>query len=156
MVKIAKEDDVLSISLVARLTVDDAYKELLNEAVKLRFVDDFYNPSILRNLVADNKILIVENEEHLTVGFLSLVIDKEICEIVSLYILPNYQGKGYGTELLNTLFENSEIKEIFTDIESRNLPTQKFYAKHGFEHTQSYPQDLYGQPLKLTRLTKKL
>lgn len=152
MVRIATDADVLSITLVARLTLEDAYRDILNIDVQSRFIGDFYNASIIKNLIEDRKILVVENEEKLTVGFLSLIIHEDACEIVSLYILPNYQMSGYGTELLNTLFQSDEIKAIFTDVESRNMPTQKFYARHGFIHEASYPQDLYGQLTKLTRL----
>lgn len=155
MVRLAHDADVLSISLVARLTLEDTYKDLLHEAVQSQFIQDFYSSSIIKKLVDERKILIVENEEGLTVGFLSLLISGDECEIVSLYILPNYQSLGYGSKLLETLFQSIEIKEIFTDVESRNIPTQKFYAKHGFIHELSYPQDLYGQLIKLTRLRWK-
>lgn len=152
MVRIATEDDVLSISLVARLSLENTYQELLNEDVKEKFIEDFYSPSMIAKLIEEHKILIVENEDNLTVGFLSLAIDNSICEIVSIYILPNYQGQGYGKELLETLMSNDEIKEIYSDVESRNIPIQKFYSKRGFEIEKSYPQDLYGQLIKLTRL----
>ncbi len=154
MVHLATHEDVLPITLIARLTLDDAYKDLLETHVKDKFVEDFYNASIIEDLVSEGKILVVVNEDDLSVGFLSFKQTDDVCEIVSLYVLPKFQDAGYGTKLLNALYEYSNAKAYFTDIESRNIPTQKFYAKHQFEHETAYPQDLYGQPLKITRLRK--
>lgn len=151
MVRVATDADVLPISLVARLTLEDTYQELLNDEVQSKFIEDFYNPSIIQGLVSNQQLLVVENEEQLMVGFLSLIMDGDQCEIVSLYILPKYQGLGYGSSLVSSLMDNQQIKVIITDLESRNIPTQKFYTHHGFTHEISYPQDLYGQPVKLMR-----
>lgn len=154
MVRLAKAADVLPITLIARLTLEDAYHELLSDYASSKFIEDFYNTTIIEGLVEAGNMLVVENEEGLSVGFLSFkVVDSE-CEIVSLYILPRFQKEGYGSKLLAALYEHTKAKEYFTDIESRNIPIQKFYAQHGYIHETSYPQDLYGQPLKITRLRK--
>lgn len=152
MVRVAKEKDVLPITLIARLTLENAYADLLNDNVQSQFIEEFYNAETIGNLVANQNILVVDNEEHLSVGFLSLSVEGDVCEIVSLYILPNFQHLGYGTQLLESILDHDGFKEFYTDIESRNIPTQKFYAKHQFKLETSFPQDLYGQPLKITRL----
>lgn len=151
MVRLATADDVLSIGLVARLTLDDTYQEMLHENVRDQFIEDFYNSNVIGQLVAEHKVLLVENEDRLTVGFVSLQISEGVCEIVSNYILPNYQNQGYGLQLIETIKKNSEITQMYIDIESRNLGTQKFYVTQGFEKETSYAQDLYGQLLKMTR-----
>lgn len=152
MVRVAKEKDVLPITLIARLTLENAYADLLNDNVQSQFIEEFYNAETIGNLVANQNILVVDNEEHLSVGFLSLSVEGDVCEIVSLYILPNFQHLGYGTQLLESVLDHDGFKEFYTDIESRNIPPQKFYAKHQFKLETSFPQDLYGQPLKITRL----
>ena len=152
MVRVAKAEDVLPITLIARLTLEDAYAELLNEDVQSQFIDTFYNAETIETLIANQNILVVDNDDNLSVGFLSLSVEGDVCEIVSLYILPRFQHLGYGSLLLKSILDHDGFKEFYTDIESRNIPTQKFYAKHKFELDHSYPQDLYGQPLKITRL----
>ena len=152
MVRVAKEKDVLPITLIARLTLENAYADLLNDNVQSQFIEEFYNAETIGNLVANQNILVVDNEDRLSVGFLSLSVEGDVCEIVSLYILPNFQHLGYGTQLLESVLDHDGFKEFYTDIESRNIPTQKFYAKHQFKLETSFPQDLYGQPLKITRL----
>ncbi len=62
-------------------------------------------------------------------------------EIVSVYLLPEYMGKGYGSALLSRAAE--ELKKLgFQDILlwvlEGNTRAKRFYEKHGFSPTEEY------------------
>lgn len=68
--------------------------------------------------------------ENYAVGIISLKDNL----IENLYILPNEQGKGYGTKLL--LFAISKCKnESILWILDNNKKAYKLYSKHGFNKT---------------------
>lgn len=70
--------------------------------------------------------------ENYPVGIIS--IEDNLIE--NLYILPNEQGKGYGTKLL--LFAISRCKdEAVLWILDNNKKAYKIYSKHGFYKTGS-------------------
>ncbi len=51
-------------------------------------------------------------------------------------ILPEYQGKGYGTKLINTLFSTLKergIKGIMLTADLENAGARRFYERLGFE-----------------------
>lgn len=73
-------------------------------------------------------------------------------EIISIYLLPQYIGKGYGTNLLHAAI--AELKklgynEIFLWVLEENHPAIKFYEKNGFIKTDKFLDDnIGGKPLR--------
>ena len=60
------------------------------------------------------------------VGFISLIDSF----IGGLFVSPDYQGKGVGTELINKA--RSLKKELTVEVYKENIQAQKFYNKCGF------------------------
>ena len=60
-------------------------------------------------------------------------------EIVTMYLLPEYFGKGYGKPLfecvVNALKEKG-FKKIYLWVLDENIRAQRFYEKNGFEKTE--------------------
>lgn len=55
-------------------------------------------------------------------------------EINRLFVLPEFQGKGYGTALLD--FAESKIAENYAEITlAASLPAKKLYLKRGYTET---------------------
>ena len=56
-------------------------------------------------------------------------------EIISLYLLPEYMGKGYGKELLKTAISELSaqgFQEIFLWVLEENNRARHFYERCGF------------------------
>lgn len=56
-------------------------------------------------------------------------------EIVSIYFLPDYMGKGYGGALLRAAVEalaSMGYRDIFLWVLEENRRARRFYEKHGF------------------------
>ena len=100
----------------------------------------------------------VAYEEKENVGFLSYIIQDRELKILGFYILPQFIGKGYASALMEYLIlkERKDIDLISIDIESRNMPSHRFYTRQGFVAASAYPQNLNGQPLKMVRLELKV
>lgn len=72
---------------------------------------------------------------------------KSCGEIVTIYLLPDYIGKGIGSQLINACIEELEFlgyTEILLWVLEDNLRARRFYEKHGFICTEDYMDDNIG------------
>lgn len=68
-------------------------------------------------------------------------------EIISIYFLPEYIGKGYGEKLLNAVVNELEglgYRDIFLWALEENDRARKFYEKEGFFLSNHYLNDNIG------------
>lgn len=68
-------------------------------------------------------------------------------EIFSIYLLPDYMGRGYGKILLQAAIselEKMEYKNIFLWVLSDNIRARYFYERFGFLRTDDYLNDNIG------------
>jgi GNAT superfamily N-acetyltransferase len=52
-----------------------------------------------------------------------------------VYILPEYQGKGYGSRIMD-LLEEKTAEEFPTSFLDASLPSYEFYLKRGYKPTE--------------------
>ncbi len=100
---------------------------------------------------SNQNILVVENENRL-IGYSSIVENSENYEILHLWILPAYIGKGLGKKLLEKTIRKFVIKdkEIIVEADPNAEP---FYQSQGFvtyDRVESFPK---GRFLPLMRKT---
>ena len=74
------------------------------------------------------RVFLCSNSEHTIVGTVTLK-ENEICR---LFVLPQYQGNGYGKELLD--FAEAEIAKQFNEIIlAASLSAKAIYLKRGYK-----------------------
>ncbi len=72
---------------------------------------------------------------------------KDWGEIISIYLLPEYMGKGYGTSLLKKAVEELKamgFKTIFLWVLEENHRARLFYEKFGFKFSGKYLENNIG------------
>lgn len=68
-------------------------------------------------------------------------------EIISIYLLPDYMGRGFGKALFDSVIvelKNMGYRNIFLWVLEENLRARKFYEKEGFILTDAYLDDKIG------------
>lgn len=68
-------------------------------------------------------------------------------EIISIYLLPNYMGRGYGKALLDAAvaeLKTMDYKNVFLWVLEENSRARKFYEKMGFTLADDYLDDNIG------------
>ncbi|MGT2666441.1 ribosomal protein S18-alanine N-acetyltransferase [Streptococcus rifensis] len=65
------------------------------------------------------------------IGFLAIQDLSGELEITQLAVLPDYQGKGYGRQLLEALKDRPEA--IFLEVRASNRSAISLYQKQGFK-----------------------
>ena len=65
------------------------------------------------------------------------LIENDRMASVAIRLAPTCQGKGYGTEALlrvtDFCFSNTELKRLWTEVDIRNIPSQKMLEKCGYK-----------------------
>ena len=81
-------------------------------------------------------------------------------EVISVYLLPDRYGKGYGGPLLEAVL--SELKKqgftaVFLWVLEENARARRFYEKHGFSCTDEYLDAVIGgKSLREVRYARSL
>ena len=65
------------------------------------------------------------------------LIENDRMASVAIRVAPSCQGKGYGTESLMAMtefcFQNIELQRLWTEVDVRNVPSQKMLEKCGYK-----------------------
>ena len=80
-------------------------------------------------------------------------------EIISIYLLPNYVGKGYGKALMKSALSELKMKgyeKIFLWVLEQNVRGRCFYEQLGFSPTDDFINDnIGGKELREVRYVYK-
>ena len=146
--QIETDDDRYAISNIYEESWKYAYKNIIPDSYlesipKGRWVSNLDRPGMNNAVIIENGIFIG------TSGYCSSRFSEfeGFGEIVSIYFLPEYIGKGYGTQLLNYVIEElrkAGYKDVFLWVLEENIRAGRFYEKAGFIKTEKYLDDDIG------------
>lgn len=150
--KVIQTDDFNAISRIYALSWKAAYKDIvsqqyLDELPETRWSD------VLPRSQWDSFVIL---EDGAYIGTSSICQAREEAmhgwgEIVSIYLLPGYFGKGYGKLLLDTVI--SELvkmgySNIYLWVLEGNMRAGAFYERYGFKPTSDkMPMNIGGEDL---------
>lgn len=145
---IKNTDDRLEISNIYEKSWKFAYKGIIPQS----YLDSIPSGKWAANL--DNpelhSLIIVENEK--IIGTSSFCKSRfsdfpEFGEIVSIYLLPEYVGKGYGKKLFQAVIDELSklgYHDIFLWVLEDNMRARVFYEKAGFLLGNKFLDDNIG------------
>lgn len=136
----------------------DTYSEIISEKAILEVVEDWYSPEDLRDQVKDPIFFIAESE-GVPVGFIHASTDEEPAHLHRLYLRPEEQGKGIGTELYQRAKKelvDRDFDLIELEVLSENEKANGFYRDKGFEEQEEEEIELKGENTSQKVLLKEL
>lgn len=134
-------DDVKDISRIHALSWKSAYKGIIPQAYLDELKEDFWVPAFTA-WIKDNILtvqLILENGRSVGCVAYGKSRDKVLPnwgEIVSIYLLPEYFSKGYGTKLLESALldlKQSSYHNVYLWVLKQNQGARHFYEKNKFQ-----------------------
>lgn len=142
------EDDLQEISNVYEQSWKYAYKDIIPQS----YLDSIPSGRWADNINKNNRKNIVMLEKGSIIGTLSFCKSRweqynDYGEIVSIYFLPQYIGKGYGKSLLDKAVEELKYRGfqyILLWVLEDNHRARKFYEKYGFIFNGEYKNDNIG------------
>ena len=121
---------------VKKIVLYDYVKKIWgwDEQVQIRFHNENFHPGLIH-------IVAVSGED---IGTVEIVESEQSIFISSLYILPGWQGKGIGSNIVGTLMNlaKQQGKRIALEVLKLNTRAQQLYTRLGFEITEG-DQDKY-------------
>lgn len=145
---IQKNDDRLAISCIYEESWKFAYKDIIPKSYLESIPAGRWASSIEKEGI--NTLVLIE--DGMFIGTSSYCKSRfsdfsDLGEIVSIYLFPQYIGKGYGKPLLDAVIEELDqlgFDEIFLWVLEDNLRARKFYEKAGFTPSGNYLNDNIG------------
>ncbi len=145
---VCSSDDRKEISKIYEESWKSAYKGMipqhyLDSIPEGRWVSNIDNTSQKTMLCIDNGIIVG------TSSFCASRLEQfhGWGEIVSIYFLPEYMGKGYGKHLLQSVInelKKMDYHNIFLWVLEENVRARHFYEKNGFSSSGDYLSDNIG------------
>lgn len=145
---IIKEDNPFEISKIYESSWKYAYKGMIPQA----YLDSIPAGQWANNIYKSGLKSLVLIEDGRMIGTASFCRSRwerysDYGEIVSIYFLPDYIGKGYGKYLLNQCLE--ELKQcgfpkVLLWVLEDNHRARKFYEKNGFVYLGEFRDDNIG------------
>ena len=125
-IKAAAKSDFMTVKKITHTTIREVYPHYYPEGAVLFFLRHHSDESILDD-ITEGSVFLCVNQDHIPVGTVTLK-ENEICR---LFVLPQFQGMGYGKELLD--FAEAEIAQNYTEIRlDASFPGKALYLKRGY------------------------
>lgn len=136
----ATGDDAGDIAAVAEASLGDSYAEYVDESTIEGFVEEWYAPEHVEEVLAEgtDTILVAETDAGV-VGFVQGgLVDQEppAGEIAWLHVHPDHRGQGIAVQLLGRIVDSFESKNaglVRGLVLENNREGAAFYEHHGFE-----------------------
>lgn len=119
--------------MILEMQIDDV-KEVVRiekDNFTLPYEEKQYLYEIEDNLCAQ---LYVLKEEDVIVGYIDFWITFESCQLCKIAVDKNAQGKGYGKQLMEFMFDKvkDECETIFLEVRESNQRARAFYEGFDF------------------------
>ena len=150
-------DDLQQVQKVAKTSWNVTYDGIIPLEIQESFLQSAYNHEMLLKRL-ENSYIWVSEIDGIVVGFanFSPVNKNGETELSAIYLMPEYQGKGIGTALLNQGINHLKgVKEIFINVERDNKIGSAFYQAKGFNVVHEFDEDFEGHLLKTVRMVLK-
>lgn|SRR5690606_24391612 len=143
----AAEEDFSLISKIAYATWPHTYGNILSESQLEYMLALFYSVDALTANLQNGHQFFLAFDDNVAKGFISCehgYNKRNRSHIHKIYILPEFQGNGIGTLLLQHVVEKAMSKgsDVVSLNVNRNNPAVDFYSKLGFEIEHSVDIEL--------------
>ena len=135
-IRLAEENDIVRVHELIKLTVNVSWPSYYPQGAITYVIQNDFSPDKLRQKIAGSHFYVVIDAGGIIgCGGIKPLDDKpDESVIFTIFVAPNYQGRGIGNTIMKTL-ENDEYGKRAKRIEiSSSLLAVPFYKKHGYEH----------------------
>ena len=146
--KINEKDDLKQISTIYEKSWKWAYKGIIPQ----NFLDKIPEGKWINHLKKSEMTSFVIEENDLLIGTASVCRSRFKCfadmgEIVSIYMLPEFAGRGYGRKLLEMAVNELQkmgFDKFFLWVLEKNYNARRFYENNGFTKSDKVLNDNIG------------
>ena len=146
-------EDIPQVQYVARTSWHHTYDGIIPRHIQDNFLANAYNDENMVRRVERSHVFVALIGEQV-VGFanFSYVKDDGKSELAAIYLLPEAQGKGLGTKLLEQGLALPNIQSIELSVEKNNATGLNFYLAKGFKQIDAFKEDFAGHEQDTLRM----
>lgn len=137
-------DDVDAVQGIAVAAWRDTYAGLLLPETIEAFLDAAYSVASLERRIAADTFLVAEIDGRM-VSFADATADRDHINLIAIYALPAFRGRGTGTALLNVLRSRSQDLPLSADVLEGNRKGELFYERRAFAPRERLEAELFGE-----------
>ncbi|KHF38909.1 GNAT family N-acetyltransferase [Halalkalibacter okhensis] len=145
-------DDIANIQNITKITWNQTYEGLIPSEIQDKFIESAYSNENMEKRVRHSLFLVATVNDRV-IGFANFFLRESEAILGAMYISPNEQGKGFGSEILAAALEDLKgVSKIYVEVENGNKTGEAFYQAKGFSLLEEYEDDFYGHILKTKRM----
>lgn len=149
MIRSMTYDDIERVQHIAKVSWQHTYNGIIPEEVQQQFLNMAYSVPMLQKRMEKTNMLLAEIDGQV-VGFAAFTKTDEDgdAELTAIYLLPEYQQIGIGTQLFEAGLELIEdAHQLFVYVECDNVNGRNFYEAKGFELIEEFEELFQGYAL---------
>ncbi|WP_077296981.1 GNAT family N-acetyltransferase [Virgibacillus pantothenticus] len=148
-----EEADIEAVQEVATTSWHTTYDGIIPIEIQDTFLVGAYSKEMLiRRLEGSHFFIAVVDGKVIGFANYAPVTDKGTMELAAIYVLPDYQGVGIGSALLEAGIAISEGAEIYINVEKENTIGRRFYERKGFKVVEEFTENFAGHLLQTIRM----
>jgi GNAT superfamily N-acetyltransferase len=145
-VRAAVVEDLAEVRAVAAAAWRDTYAGLLRPETIEAFIERAYSEERVTRRIAGDTFLVAVDEGSI-VAFGDALAPEERVDLLAIYALPAWRGRGAGTALLTELRSRFPGRTIVAEVLVGNRKGEVFYERRGFVPGETVETDLFGEPV---------
>lgn len=134
---------------VIHTTIDGIYTSVYPPRT-VQFFKDFHSVDSIIERTQKGHVLVVK-EDGSIVGTAASLDNR----IFGMFVLPDYQGRGYGRDLMDALETQIKADGHTEAVLSMSLPSEGFYRSRGYVDFEEYTRDVGGGEMLVFSDAKK-
>lgn len=132
------EADIMHAELIGLIHAK-AWKEAYEYVFPKEFMDadtaEARQAEFLNAFINENSHYFLVYKDESAIGIVKIVIMERECELLSIYFLQNYCGKGIGSVVMDIIKQMYSQYDIVLWVLECNVKARAFYEKNGFIKT---------------------
>lgn len=145
MISMVQVDDtnVSELGKVHSVAWQSSHKGIVTDEFLYSFTPERQTNFFIEEITHTSKLFYLAYVNNTPIGMISLNLspkneNKDVGEVISLYIIPEYQRQGFGSEIMNFAINSLKHhgkKSIFLWVMNINLNAINFYKNYGYKYS---------------------
>lgn len=151
------QDDIPFVQEISKTSWHTTYEGIIPRSIQDKFLQNAYSEDRLIQRLQGSPFFVAELNETL-VGFAHFSnVKEEQAELFAIYLMPDIQGQGIGTALLQHGIQVLlDATTLIVCVKKDNLKGIHFYNAKGFKILDEFEETFDGHVLKTVRIVLEL
>ena len=141
---VTSDSEIQRVVKLANVVWPQHYDPIIGNAQVEYMLDKFQNVDAIKSQITEGYEYYITGYDRQDVGYLSYSIDDNGLFLSKIYVLGEFQGRGFGKASLKFVKEKAESKRIWLTVNKMNTGSIAFYEKQGFTKSDEVVTDIGG------------